>query len=334
MDFIKFGTGGEQEGVGVMVHHFLGHFNDTFQQSGAALLQSYLREFNGTEKWLLISDYAFNDSNKINDVITFSLMPYFADFDTLSAVLGSMAPADLKKIRSVKPEYLDFLAKGPVFNISIKLDRDRRLLEDERAYHLEKAKLMIRQLQYWIKTTPTHKNNHKRLIKLFERFASLSKGAGANLRVLRDLEIVTSLTAFLLCEVTRFASVDKIGWFSDRDSLLTYKSNIIGDYAFEMVNLLYYVFCQNEDIDAEGKLVFGVPERSNKVWYDDLVRIPDLIAGTLADYDYVNNISTHEKFIPVIESLFLSEHRNVFFKIDFKPTLNASRMTWRRFPTD
>lgn len=332
MDFSKFGDMETPKEIGIGVHEFLLHFNDTFQKSGRGLLELYLSEFDKVTKWILVSDYAFYDKNKKHDIVTFSLIPYIASFNDMSTALGGMAPADLKKIRSVKAEFLDLLASGPIFNISIKLDRERKLHSNERVYHKKKIEMFIGQLEYWIQSTPAGKNKYQELVKVLRNLDHIVSGSGANLKAIRDIEIVSTLTAYLMCEVTRLTNVERIGWFSDRDALLNFKAAKLGHFMFELVDLYYYVFCSSEQIDSAGKLVIGMPETANKVWYDTLIRIPDLLAGTFADYDYENNISTHDKFIPVIEKLFVSEARNLFFKINFNGGLQAGRLTWDPAP--
>lgn len=334
MDFSKFGDMDGPSEIGFTVHNFLLHFNETFQQSGGALLDAYLKEFQHVTKWILVSDYAFYDKNKMHDVVTFSIIPYIAEFDTISTALGGMAPADLKKVRKVKAEFLNFLADGPVFNISIKLDRDRKLHPDERAYHKKKIAMLIGQLEYWCQSTPVGAKRYQKFIKVLRQLDQIVGGAGANLKAVRDIEIVATLAAYLMSEITTRAKVEIIGWFSDRDALLSYKAAKLGHFTFELVDLYYYIFCYHGDINSKGKLVLGLPGDDNVVWYDNLIRIPDLLAGTFADYDYNSNYSTHEKFIPVIEKLFVAEARNLFFKINFAGGLQAGRLSWTLAPVD
>lgn len=332
MDFSNFGDMAEPKEIGVGVHDFLLHFNETFQKSGSTLLKAYLSEFGDVTKWVLVSDYAFYDKSKKHDIVTFSLIPYIASFDDMSAALGGLAPADIKKTRCVKPEFIELLASGPIFNISIKLDRERKLHSDERVYHKKKIEMLIGQFEYWIQSTPAGKSKFQKMIKILLNLDRIVSGAGANLKAIRDIEIVSLLTAYLMCEITRLTNVDRIGWFSDRDALLNFKAAKLGHFIFELVDLYYYIFCTSEQVGSKGKLVIGMPEAANKVWYDALIRIPDLLAGTFADYDYENNISTHDKFIPVIEKLFVSEARNLFFRINFNGGLQAGRLTWDPAP--
>lgn len=328
MDFSGFSDFENHEGVGFPIHLFLIHFNDTFQKSGGALLESFLNEFSEVKKWILVSDYAFYDKNKKHDVVTFSIIPYIADFEVISKSLGGMAPADLKKIRSVRGDFITFLKDGPIFNISIQLDRERKLFQDERLYHRKKLEMMIGQLEYWCETTPAGTETYKKFIKTLLQLEKIIQGPGGNLKAVRDIEIVSKLAAYLMADITSRANIELIGWLSDRDALLSFKAAKLGNFMLDLTSFYYHVFCQLSNESEKAKLVMGLPGNDNKVWYDNLIRVPDLLAGTLADYDYKNNSSTHGKFISVIENLFVSERRNIFFRIDFKPHLAAVRLTW------
>ncbi|WP_312271587.1 hypothetical protein [Pseudomonas sp.] len=331
MDFSKFSPFGSSDlegDYGIPLHYFLAHFNESFKQSGGTILDAYLKEFDYVTKWLLVSDYAFYDKNKKHDIVTFSLIPYIASFERMRDVLGGLAPADLKKIRKVKKEFIHFLASGPVFNINIKLDRDRKLHTDERLYHRRKIEMLIAQLEHWAKTTPAGIDNYKRQIKMLRNLDLIVNSSGGNLKAIRDIEIVSSLAAYLMSEVTSRTNVEVIGWFSDRDALLNFKAAKLGNLIFEMVDLYYYALCYNLNESSKADLIIGLPEEKNSVWYDTLIRIPDLLAGTFADFDYENNVLSHDKFVSVVDGLFLAEKRNLFYNINFGDKLSAGRMMW------
>jgi hypothetical protein len=179
--------------------------------------------------------------------------------------------------------------------------------------------MMIKQLQHWCLTTPEAKFHYMDFIKKLEVLREVVVNPGANMKVIRDIEILATMAAYLMFEVSKLIDVQTIGWFSDRDSILSYKAGKFrSPVIFDIVHHLYYLFCNDEGIESKGKLVLGVPESGadGKVWYDSFNRIPDVIAGTLADYDYKKNKCSHKKFIPVVKDVFTSSKRNLFFDLD------------------
>lgn len=317
---------------GFSVHYFLAAFNDTFYKSSKDQFDSYLNEFSHVKKWIICSDYALYDKRKKNDVITFSLIPYILNFEDYSKLINSLSPRDLKKTKAVNNKFFEFLIDGPIFNISICLDRHRRLHTDEKYFFQKKYEMMVKQLNVWCETTSEHAAHYQELIKKIEILHSTVSSLGANFKVLRDIEILSSLAAYIAFEVTKKIHIEKIGWFSDRDSLLSFKAGKFKTpIIFDLVHHLYYLFCESEGINSKENLVLGVPDDgSQPLWYDALNRIPDLLAGTLSDLDLKSNLCSHDKFIPVRDKLFTNEARNIFFNIRFtKEQYSVGRLTWQ-----
>ncbi|MFA0095647.1 hypothetical protein AB4406_11095 [Vibrio splendidus] len=330
MDFSVFKENKESAEFGFGVHYFLDSFNQTFYKSCRSDFEAFFVKHKEVKKWMVFSDYALYDKRKKQDVITFSIVPYVLGFDDFSNLLQALAPKDLKSSRNVKDRFIEFLKDGPVFNISIALDRKRRLHSDEKYYHQTKIEMMIKQLQKWCITTPEAKDHYIEFIDKLNVLKSEVISPGANLKVIRDIEILSSLAAYLMFEISKLIDVERIGWFSDRDRMLDYKAaKFESPFIFDVVHHLYYLFCNSADIPSKGKLVLGVPESGSngKVWYDAFNRIPDLIAGTFADYDYKKNKCSHDKFIAVIENLFTSNQNNLFFTTKFsKGEYSVSRL--------
>ncbi|WP_316674929.1 hypothetical protein [uncultured Tolumonas sp.] len=332
MNFEKFAQPESTPEHGFGIHYFLQAFNDTFYKSGNKILDSYLNQYKDVKKWLIFSDYALYDKSKKQDVITFTLIPYIIGFDDLKKILNNLSPADLKKSKKVNANFINFLTDAPILNISFCLDRKRKLHQDERLYFETRFSMMKKQLLYWCETTPEGKQNYLEFIKKLDILSNVASSAGGNMKVIRDIEILSSLAAYIAFEITKRIDIEIIGWFSDRDSMLSYKATKFkSPIIFDFAEHLYYLFCNSEGIKSENKLVFGVPDSNNdkNVWYDSMNRIPDLIAGTLADYEIKNNIASHQKFIPVIERLFTNETKNMFFNLKFsKNSYEANRITW------
>lgn len=332
MDFSKFNESDGSEELGFSVHWFLDSFNQTFYKSCRKDFECFVKDHSNVEKWMIFSDYAMYDKSKKNDVITFSLVPYILEFDKYANVLRKLAPNDLKSVRKVNSEFIDFLENAPIFTISVVLDRKRKLHSDEVGYHSKRFEMMIAQLEKWCVTTPEGKDHYVDLIKKIKVLLQEVRKKGANLKIFRDIDILSSLAAYILFEITKLTKIETIGWFSDRDSLLSYKaSKIKSPIIFDIVHHLYFLFCNSENIDSKNKLMLGVPESNEdgSVWYDPFNRVPDLFAGALADYDIKNNKCSHEKFIPVIDRLFTLSQKNLFFNTKFSPEgYSVSRFDW------
>lgn len=335
MDFSRFiqkdsleGVLPDQPQIGFSIHESIVHFNNSFMQSGSKLLGDFIQEHAPTRKWILSSDYAFYDTKKFSDAVTFSLFPHWAPFEEMSSHIDSMAPSDIKNVGSVNDSFISFLREGPVFSVTLILDRERRMFSDEKLYHLARIDSQVGMLEHWCQSTPKGKDRYQNTIKQLKKVKELVGSKSLNLRLFRDIEIVGSLAAYLLAEISVKANPEKIAWLSDRDSMLNFKSKVIGDYMFDQVSYLYHTLCSNSEVDPSGRLLFVKPEASGELVYDSFIRVPDYIAGTMADYDFEEKESSHVKFERVRDGVFSEERRNISYRLFFHPDMKAHRLTW------
>ena len=109
--------------------------------------------------------------------------------------------------------------------------------------------------------------------------------------------------------------LEVIGWFSDRDTIIYYKEKKLGGcFIFQYIQDLYHVFCESKNL-RQSSIAFGLPDEQSEMWFDELVRLPDFIAGTLADYNKEENEFSHDKFIPLFERVFTNENKNLIFNV-------------------
>ena len=328
MNINKFKNDGEE--YGFSIHYFLDAFNETFYKSGYSIFKTFFESNKDVKKWMVFSDYAFYDKNKKNDVVTFTIAPFTTDFGGVSNLIDKLSFKDIKNLKRVNESYLEFIDQSQIFNISIVLSKKRKLcFTDESSMLIQKFQMAIKQLEHWCISTPEAKENYLAFISKLEELIKVLSCKGANLKVIRDIEIISSLAAYLIFEVTKIIDIEKIGWFSDRDTLLSYKAGKFKTpIIYDFVSTLFYVFCQTERVDSKDKLLMGVPEDNGRVWYDSFNRIPDLICATISDYDIKKNKFTHTKFIPVMERLLASSDKNLYFNVGFeKKAFSATRLT-------
>ena len=307
---------------GFGIHYFLASFNDTFYKSAYKDFKQFFVNNKDVKKWMICSDYAIGNKNKKNDVVTFTFYPYIVDHGLLSNIIKSLAKKDLKNTRDINKDFLTFIKEAPILNISVLLSRKRKLdyLNDERDFFIVSIDKIIEQLNYWVMSTPENKEYFKKLIKKMNKLKILVKSPSTNLKIIRDIEIISQLVAYLCLEMNLIIDVDILGWFSDRDKLLDYKKASFEEpLIFDFISNLYHVLCENHfgAINSKAKLVYGVPEQNGTLWYDELNKIPDYICGTLADYDIQKNEISHRKFNTMLTSFFINNPKNLIFKLNF-----------------
>ena len=318
--------------AGIVIHNFLSHFDDTFNKSSHAIFSDFFKKNKDISKWMIFSDYALNDKNKPNDVITFSILPYAGDFRELGDLVNKLSFKDVKKLKKVNLEFLDFINSSEILNISIIMDKNKTLDPfSEREMLKSCYKTALNQVNHWIENEG-EKENYIRLQKAYKTLLNEVSKQGTNLRNIRNIEIVSNLIAYITFQICISLKVDTIGWFSDRDDILNHKiAKFSMPVIFDLAHNLFHVLMSSKDNDYTENFVFGLPEQTGSVWYDSFNRIPDLMAATLADYDYTNNLCSHDKFIPVVENILTNQKKCLIYKIStLKDGFQAGYLTFSR----
>ncbi|WP_349886248.1 hypothetical protein [Pantoea ananatis] len=313
-----------QDATGFLFHNFLVAFDSTFNQSYHIKIKDFFERNKCISKWMIFSDYVLHDKNKPNDVITFSILPYTEDFFKLGKKIESLSFKDTKKLKRINSEFIKFIKNSEILNLSILLPKERKLDSvNEREMLKTRYKMAIKQVQLWVKNQGKYKHFEVFLKNLMLILEELDK-TGCNLKAIRDIEIVSSLTAYIAFQISQLIKIDTIGWFSDRDAMLSYKiAKFSKPMIFDLAFNTYHILMFNVNEEYEEEFVFGLPETEGRVWYDSYNRVPDLIAATLADYNYKENISSHDKYLPVIEDILASNDKSIIYKISFNDSKNS-----------
>lgn len=286
--------------------------HDTFEKSTKTDLENnYLRLTQNVKKWTCYSDYCFDDYNKPNDVVCYTLVPYVDDFQQLSDYIKSIANVDIKNTRKVRDEFIRFLKSYPLINFSFILnDRKKIIGKDHNA-----VKLFLKQTfefikeQYidWGKNQPEQKEYYAKIDKKLNCILKLIKD-DKKIKQIVSMLLVTFFGAYVSNRVINNTDIEIFGWFSDRDSI----NEVCDNFSIDM--FLYYL----HGLTNGKTFQFAASPASSKdnAFYEELVRIPDYVAGALADYNMDDNLISKDKF-DIILTNYMAEniHNNYVFKV-------------------
>lgn len=284
-------------------------------------LTSFFERNKATSKWMVYSDYCIGDSGKPNDVVTYSVIPFFVDFQVMQNVIQNLAPKDLKNTRSVNEDFLVFMRDAPIINISFVLNKHRIFTqkkdrETQREVLLSGLEQYRELLNNWCKTTPEGRSNYLKVLKKISKLKAEMQRKSFNIGLMNDILIVSNLGSYIATIIANYSSPEIIGWFSDRDKILSTHEGIIND----IYDTSFYLLRKHYGINNEGfKSAIGVPkedpENPGKMWYDEAIKIPDYISGTLADWDTETNYCSKDKFIPIIEKYIAENDNMLIFRL-------------------
>lgn len=270
---------------------------DTFYKSTVNEFRAFLAKHAAATKWIIACDFVINEPQATSDAYALTFYPYKEEIGQLKAKIAKLVPKDFKETKEVGPELHEFLKSGETFTVCFLTPKKYRiggdLLEVRRS--LDETIAMMR---HW------HDAAHQqRVIGAFERLRQRANANGFNAQLMSTMIFATVLAAFCAVILAKETKVDIVGWFPDRDNITTSYDQI----AHHMFAVNFSAFCQRHNIDERlVKPVIGIPtpdtKRPNQTWYDELVRIPDFVAGPLASWNFRDNlVPDKQKYLSLLE---------------------------------
>lgn len=335
------------ESIGFVFHPFASELDNTFHMSNYLHFKNFIlnplrknKINNATrlsgvcKKWMIASDYVFGDKNKQRNVISFSIFPYLEEFNNLKEGINNLQPNDLKKTLEISDNFINFLNHYPLATISISINKDARLHTDERQLMKEKIDSYIRMVKLQKTNDTKNENLYSKRIKRLESFKNAIVRTGANLSVVRQIEIVSTLVSYLMFQITiLIPDIELISWLSDRDKILNFnKNNLDHPIIFDFINAGYLTLCRNYSPGSNASVVFGIPEETGNMWYDEIIRVSDYFAGTLANIKPdCREITPKGKFAKMLVNVFTNTSKHLFFGIDIKYSKKESIIACERY---
>lgn len=310
---------------GLAIPDFLFHLDKTFSSSIENEVIDFFNKHKNITKWMICSDYVFDNNRKYN-VLVCSAIPYVLELEEYKSIIKKIAPTDIKNTKTVSDEFINFLNDMPIINFCFLFNKKRRFLENDMEILKFHYTNLIDMLKHWKKTTPQMQEYYEEIINNLSIFMQDLNGK-KNIGLKRDIYLIGTIVSYIASQIVKTINIETIGWFSDRDSLLFHKiKETKSPIIFDIIHCHYHVFCENLGIYKKPNLLYGMPESSEEMFYDELNRIPDLLAGIIANYDFEKNLCS-SKFIKPLERLLTNSEKIKILKIILeKEKINTARI--------
>jgi hypothetical protein len=269
----------------------------TFGKSAIDEFRKFLAKHPGVNKWMIASDFVINEPAAASDAYAYTLFPYNTEIQELKTNILKLVPSDFKKTKTVPPELHEFLQSGETFTICLLTSKKYKAAGDLRSIRLSLDET-LRMMRNW-----HNAESQQSVIKAFERLRERAKANNFNTQLISTVMIATVLAAFCAIILAQERKIEIVGWFPDRDNITTSYERI-ADYMFAVD---VSAFCQRHSINERSiKTVIGLPvsdpAKPKQTWYDELVRIPDFLAGPLAAWNYKQNLVTgRQKYVDILQ---------------------------------
>ena len=296
--------------------------DEQFQEPSTNFFK-FLENNRHIKKWIIASDYCLHDKNKPNDTMALTIIPC-DDIKQLMNNISILSPKDIKSTSVIDKKFLEYLNSARLFHLCIIYEKSDMFVSSKQDAEAQIDRI-IGMIEDW-KTKTDNKDsikNYNDWIKKFNKFKNETQKGSFNVRLFQEMVFLNIMVSYFSALIATINKANVIGWASDRDTMVEAYNSII----FDIVAINYHGICEYKGYDSDQtKLMCFVQEliedeagkELKNMWYDELVRLPDYIAGTFADLDINSNKSTKNKFIQVIEDVAADSNFLELRKIGFK----------------
>jgi hypothetical protein len=269
----------------------------TFGKSAIGEFRRFLAKHPLVTKWMIASDFVIEEPQAASDAYAYTIFPYNAEIQDLRTKIVKLVPRDFKNTKIIKPKLHEFFRSGETFTICVLTPKRYNIAGDIHAIRLSLDET-VRMMRNW-----QDADNQKPLINAFERLRQRATANNFSAQLMSTMIIATVLAAFCSIILAQERTIEIVGWFPDRDRITTSYDRI----AHHLFAVDFSAFCQRHNIDQRAiKILIGLPEpdsaKPSQAWYDELVRIPDFLAGPLASWQYRNGLVIgRQKYVEILQ---------------------------------
>ena len=270
----------------------------------------------------MVSDYCIGDVHKGNDVFSFVIVAPHDTTENICEYIAGAAPKDLKNTNKVPLGLVQYLAcEVPVtFSVSFVMRRDAALLRNYLSVEAMSA-LVAGAISFLDDRLSLYQDArdidyHQSAIKRLSAFKRDLSHKNVNAKLARQIHLVAAMVATLCNMLNQAVSARAIRWISDRDALFERHDAVVSDlaYVYYLTQAIELTTPEQRETQYIGSslatLRFEIPEKTGKHRFDELIRLPDYLAGTLADLDSETMAVSKEKFDVVLHSVFVNSENN------------------------
>ena len=257
--------------------------------------QAYRKKLGGRALgWTVMSDYCLDDPNKAN-CITFIISPILGQPEQVAKVLNNKLPADIKNMKHVPKDTINFIRDRKEFFISSFLLSDKQKLVD-----LQYFKTDILSLS----ESPLIPDRYRKKLEKF--FYHLNKKR-LHKKVVQNLSLIVFWFAKIVEFLTIKHNAEEIHWFPDRDDIMKIGDGII----LELANINYNNAIARRKNTPKVRIGIENPY-TRKFIFDPFIRYADIVNGVFSSIPSPN---VKEKHIQILKDSMVNNPRIVWFLI-------------------
>jgi len=270
--------------------------------------RSFLKVHNLTQKWIISADFCFHKSFH-NRTYAFTIMPVVLPFDAFLEKIKTAIPKDIKKIKVVSEAAVTLINDENLFHFAFVVNDPITVFSDAAP---DPAPYILDTVQQLHKGM-TGAEMSKELSKPFRLLREEAKAKGFDQSAYCELMIFSALLAGLMVTIGNNTALNLIGVFPDRDTLTIKHEGIYIELARQSANAH---FKQHHGKDMHFEVGRGIPNEHGKhMWYDELIRLPDYVAGLISQWDMETLPNLEAKTAPLFYDSYVDSKNMLVFNL-------------------
>lgn len=268
-------------------------------------LEAWFEQMPEGAAWNVFSDYCIGDRNKSNDVFAFAIVLNHDTQANIEEYISAVAPSDIKASRTTSEGLISYLASPVVFSVSFVIEKKSKLLRDYMTDdNIRGALADMRAVVAEMTAMIPHKAEYYRAVdRRLKSFETEMKRRNRNSQLARQILLCAAFASVVCRHLSQKKKPKMVRWISDRDAIFDKHEQVTFDLSF----LYFHLHRMMNGQDAlEPSFLFGLPGWDGINQFAEFIRIPDYLAGTLADIKLPEMTFSHAKFEPVFHSLFVN----------------------------
>lgn len=289
--------------------------------------RSWFGQYPAAASWSVVSDFSVGDPGKQNDAYSFVIILKHDSDENIASYIATTSPKDLKATRTPPRGLLDYLCCPVTFSLNFVVARESANLRTAvTPESMSSFVAVLRQLvAEWRAAEPPNASYYGTLDRRLRLLESELAGRQPSLNLLRRIFIVASFAAVVLGMVNDAKSPISIRWISDRDAMFDRHDGVAFDLAWLMFQIMRRRKVGVVDL-RRPQIAFTTPGMDGKTEYAEFVRMPDFLAGTLADIKLPQIMFTHRKFPPIFNRVLVGSPNSAIVEL----LADEMRVTSRR----
>ena len=284
---------------------------NTVEKSAICDFKSFILKHKDVTKWILCSDYCFEDKGKPNDVISFVLYPYIFDFPQWQEIIDNLQSTDIKNTRHISEDFRKFTHLGLFFSFNFVFDKSGTFFDKWKNKNIliSIVDQYIDMMDIWKENTPHRADTYDEFKRNLKRLRIEMNANNFNVKLFHRTVVTVYLASYIKYLLFREThKMEIFSWLPDRDRMTSLSNGVYSD----LFAIISHCICANHLPEEKYRSVTElVPANPNEeMFWDSLNRTADIICGVLADHNTKTNVVSKDKHLEGVEDI-LADNDNI-----------------------